>query len=612
VILALQSERYSTTGSISAGGVIDLLGKPNLSPLELVIRESVQNSWDARMNKDGGFADPPPVDFVVNYRRLHDAESDVLHAEVFKELPHCTSSRLQIEGSLSDGATVLELADFGTIGLGGPVSPADPPGDRPTDFVDFVRNLGSPRDTHLGGGTYGYGKSSLYRLSRCSTILIDTWSHVDSERRLIACHLGDRFDVETGPSRGRYTGRHWWGGVDGCPVTGAAAEAIARRLGLPPRGPCRTGTTICIIDPDIPETGEDDKPLPPPGDRIHALLLWHFWPKMLAGPDGRAAMNFSVFEGSFENPVFDPADVPPLDLYVAAMRILKSGHGHELRCLRPKKTVGRLALSSRSFKPRLPGFEERFSGPAASVALMRPAELVVKYLPVSTAVPEDQEWAGVFICAEEEEVERAFAESEPPAHDNWVPTNLPPNSREKRFVNAAFRGWKKVCQERFRSLPDNEDETGLDGGGLGLLSRTLGQALATAEGGDPGHRSKARRPRSSRPPRARAAVSLVGLRREGVMAVSSWKVDLSSFPSGPLRVEAAPTFLLVRGNTKSLSGLSDPEVVGWWIDGAPSPAAGGLINLSDRPQSLTVDVRCAAEFGVRVAVTATPPEEAAE
>ena len=41
-------EKYSATGNIAGKGNQKLLGKPTLDPLELMVREAVQNSWDAR------------------------------------------------------------------------------------------------------------------------------------------------------------------------------------------------------------------------------------------------------------------------------------------------------------------------------------------------------------------------------------------------------------------------------------------------------------------------------------------------------------------------------------------------------------------------------------
>ena len=74
-----------------------------------------------------------------------------------------------------------------------------------------------------------------------------------------------------------------------------------------------------------------------------------------------------------------------------------------------------------------------------------PAELVVKYEHVKDALKEDQpQWGGVFICDDNEEIEKAFAKSEPPAHDDWKPNSTNEISKEqKTFVRSALKNIKK-------------------------------------------------------------------------------------------------------------------------------------------------------------------------
>ena len=112
-----------------------------------------------------------------------------------------------------DEIWALEVSDRRTVGLGGPIRndlAVEPGIDR--NFIDLVFNIGAPRDIHLGGGTYGFGKTIMYVLSSVSTVLI--WSR---------CRRGQR-PRGTGSSAQppgklstrtacRYTGRHWWGNV---------------------------------------------------------------------------------------------------------------------------------------------------------------------------------------------------------------------------------------------------------------------------------------------------------------------------------------------------------------------------------------------------------------
>ena len=57
------------------------------------------------------------------------------------------------------------------------------------------------------------------------------------------------------------------------------------------------------------------------------------------------------------------------------------------------------------------------------VALMRNAELVVKYLAGAVPVVAKVGYAGVFKCAVD--VVSAFKAAEPPTHDDWVPVPSP-------------------------------------------------------------------------------------------------------------------------------------------------------------------------------------------
>lgn len=42
------SEPYNATGGLAAVGVLNQLGRPDIEPLEVLVREAVQNCWDAK------------------------------------------------------------------------------------------------------------------------------------------------------------------------------------------------------------------------------------------------------------------------------------------------------------------------------------------------------------------------------------------------------------------------------------------------------------------------------------------------------------------------------------------------------------------------------------
>ena len=340
--MKLFSEPYSTTGNIGEN-IQKLLGTPALDRLQTVVRESVQNISDAAKLGKG-----PEVFFRI--RTLNKEQKAALAAHVFAELPQEPKSQAQINAFLErDDATVMEICDFGTTGLGGPTR-ADkiPDYEVPTDFIDFIRNVGTPRDTKHGGGTYGFGKISLYRASRCSTIIVDSMPVETglSGRRLIGCHVGSAFDKPCDGMRQRFTGRHWWGkpADDGIvdPVTGHEAERIADAIGFLPRDESRTGTSIMIVDYDTEDEGNETI-----GRRVAESMLWHFWPRMMDSVSESRKFNCTIEVDGSVLPIPAPEEFPPLDLFCKAMTAARTGEGNDVRhikCRNPKADLGRLAL----------------------------------------------------------------------------------------------------------------------------------------------------------------------------------------------------------------------------------------------------------------------------
>ncbi|MBF2923715.1 hypothetical protein HKB12_23470, partial [Escherichia coli] len=146
----------------------------------------------------------------------------------------------------------------------------------------------------------------------------------------------------------------------------------------------------------------------------------------------------------------NPEDFPPLNLFSSALNALQQD-AEEVKtiwCERPRRALGKLSIQRNLRADRVgAALVENSIIPetANHIALMRPFGLVVKYLE-GTALPDSRfEWGGVFVCSEEEIVEQAFSTSEPPAHDDWIPENLP-KGHQKTFVNVALRNLKEIAR----------------------------------------------------------------------------------------------------------------------------------------------------------------------
>jgi hypothetical protein len=563
--LTLHSEPYGRTGNIGAN-VRKLLGAPHLDPFQMMIREVLQNCCDAAKLGKG-----PEV--FLRLRRLGPEAAKAMRERVFAVLPaEQTSQALLREFATSDVPVVLEISDVNTTGLAGPTR-ADriPVGTKHTDFIDFLRNIGTPRDTDQGGGTYGFGKMSLYGASRCHTILVDTLAIGEGGpvRRLMGCHVGSSFDVREDGMMLRFTGRHWWGipsddGETVEPLTGEYAEQLAEQLGFLERGTDRTGTSIMILGFD---TG--DRSLEAFGGRIAETVLWNFWPRMMEDTPAsrRLTVHIEIDGQPMELP--KPEDFPPLDLFCAAMRrvrAIQEERSAEVYCLNPRKKLGRLTVERglRARRTRLVEEESLFPENCSHIAVMRPAELVVRYFEGEAFPDQRLEWAGVFLVDKDREVERAFAESEPPAHDDWVPENIQERNA-KRYVNVALREIKRTAKE-----VAGVGERSLSGAAasppLARVSGLLGSTLAGVGTGGAGKRTGTGTGSGGpRPKRARALpATFVELRSDNGGAVAVFHTDVVQDTGRNGVVLRGEAGILVDGNSATpVRGLTDhPKIIG--------------------------------------------------
>lgn len=159
------SQPYPPEGASAAEGIRNQLGRPELDLLTILVRESAQNSWDARIPTA-----PDSVDYRVDIWTVGPAHTSAWRELLLEGAPAERDSFPLYETLRRGSIRVLAVSDRGTRGLGGPTRADSFEAER--DFVSFVRNIGEPRDNVLGGGTYGFGKGIFYLLSNAGTILV--------------------------------------------------------------------------------------------------------------------------------------------------------------------------------------------------------------------------------------------------------------------------------------------------------------------------------------------------------------------------------------------------------------------------------------------------------
>lgn len=582
-----ESQQYPPQGAAAAEGIRSQLGRPALDLLTLLVREAAQNSWDARSSQPG-----VNVRFGLDLYTISPAHAPTWRSMLLDGGPR-NPEHFPLRSALGRPAIrVLAVSDRGTKGLGGPTR-ADIVTDGPRDFVTFVRNVGDPRDTHLGGGTYGFGKGIFFMLSQARTVLVHTrtWHEGRLQTRLVGSALAHSYTEQTrAGGEARYTGRHWWGRpVDDVvePLLDDEADDVAIRLGLRPFGTDETGTTVVVVDPEIDET------LGAPSDvgaYLAETIAWQLWPKMLPRTDGLPTMAFRVTVDGQEHEVPDPTTTHPIQMFVEAYRQMNGPDARAIELGRPRRVLGFVGLHDTLVLPWTPTRAAETAGFTRNlvhhVCLMRSAELVVTYRPGVEPAAELKGYAGVFRV--DESLDDVFARAEPPTHDAWNADSLSPD--ERRYVNGVFRRLREVQNE----INGLQVVVGAGGKGMALgaasnyfsalVRRSSGFGGRHVSGGGPGAVSAAPSggPASPVPrtnpggssgtwagggprPGARARIEYVGdpflALHEGATALVQ-EFRISGAPSARLNARLSiATAIDATGRDRDL--LHPPRVLGW-------------------------------------------------
>lgn len=571
--VAWWSQRVAAEGSTASEGIRRQLGKPQLDPLTVLIREAAQNSCDAALPGGGD------VDFNVQIRRL--TGNRLANWEKFL-LPEPRGSALGIEKAMAGESRILTISDRGTTGLGGPLRADEPPRDgERADFVKFIRNVGERKGVDLGGGSYGFGKGILYNVSRCHIVVADSQCVFRGrlQRRLIGAAMGDGYEH----GGVRFTGRHWLGVQDGDiaqALIGEEAEELAAQLGLPKFARGQTGTTVAIVDADLGVTRSNsvEKPRSPEeaAEYLASTMLWNLWPRMIEGAHNRLRCSVK-FEG-FAVDIPEPEKTIELKPFVDAYRKLSKPNEYDVP---PRKTapteIGRFAKadSMAPLKPHvLLAKAAPFEGGAHHCARMRQADLVVNYVQGEPHPDPAIQYAGVFRSSVD--ADRFFADAEPPTHDDWVTNGL--HGVALGVVRLAAR----YIKTNMTVAAPEIDPSAQQDAALAPLAGRLSGLVSGAEGDGAGpRRGRAGRRSRSGGGRASASPKIIegpALRQESGQAVIVAKVQ---FPSWPTKksVVANPV-VVIDGGVEAPGLLEPPTVLRWECVDTREVRPGARISLS--------------------------------
>lgn len=560
--IELFSEPFHAYGGLEGGAAEKTLGVSVMSKWELLLRETLQNSWDARSSSN--------IRYGVDVSLLGDEEIQNAIESIFWNVP---PSLDEFINTISDGARpkLITIWDSGTKGLGGSVRADEARlNNQRSDFVDFIFNIGRPSAKQIGGGTYGFGKGILYRISSIKTCFIYSQTEVNGkiESRFIATHVGSSYNSE-----GRqWTGRHWWGEVVSAeqvlPLIGKEASDIAKKLGLGKLTETETGTVIGIIEPSF----DEDESLEDVLTQINSAARKWAWPHMVSNATKNPSIDFIFqLQGIAQNYIQidkDPEYSDFINSYLEAVelsadqKIQRSGFidTRRIHISAFPKDMGVLSFTKRPKRNN-----EKITSLTGKVALMRKPLFIVEYLEVAEALS-DEVLAGVFVSSDL--ADATFADKEPPAHDQWV---VEPNEgTQPKPVRLVIRDIKRVFKPATfeQNIVTESDRTGVE-----RLSRTLGAALSGAWGTGAELRAKNDRIGGSKKPSVSISVlQNPRLNFNGSHLLTDFFVKLtvpSSIEKNSITLTCDPRIVLESGQVEATSSKEKPitgdfaEVIGW-------------------------------------------------
>lgn len=604
-MLSLYRQQYGADGGLDARSADNAIGRTSLGLWDLVLRESLQNSWDARIEKNGR------ISFAVDEYEMSMEQTRILTRDVFGELPpHCKSTHLD-KHIFDRRMRVLIISDTGTRGLGGPIRAdvSGTSGER-RDFVDFVRNLGRSTTKGLEGGTYGLGKGVLYRASQIGLCLVYSQARHNGsiEPRLIGVSGGDGDYDDDGR---RYTGRNWWGvpGADGIvdPLTGQSARELAESLGMRIPAGDETGTSIMVVAPEFAGVTNGR-------DRVAAIaeaaLKWA-WPHALDMGNGPSIrFEFTAENSSILGP--QPLNHPVYREFASAYmegrkRIMDPSHESNwqttftsIRSMRPNQSLG-LLTHRIHHTPAATGSELE-----NTVALLRDPRMVVKYLPIS-AQPNGVPVFGVFISAPD--MNEKFAKSEPVTHDDWVYQQAAVGRNSPNPVRITL----DKIRETFRvlSVQGAKAGSGVASKGASRVSAALGGLLSgfsgsgaeqQAAGSSEGQSAKRPRKASIRQ-LAESSLDLL----DGEMVARYGFAVTGGRPGNAVAVRVAARVVTESGGNESASPADAemPRFIGWMSSGGqlasgevltvPVPSADEITAVFTQPADTAIRVTATVE-----------------
>jgi hypothetical protein len=599
--LDLVSEKISPNGGVIADVMSNSISSTSYSQPETFLRETLQNACDQRRDVNG------IVNFHIDVTCLGRNQKkflDQLLQESISDFDPLNYRHLINQDNLE----VVYVSDSGTNGLVGPLD-ASIDAD-PSNFASFFFTVGRPTSESSSGGSFGIGRTVLTAASDYSTVLI--YSQFIENGRTASRFMGMAISESFSRNGTRMSGRHWLGTSKPSdnnavsPIEGERAEIIAEALGLKAILGSSTGFAALVLGNKMLIAQE-------PGTSLNVLrealanefrksAYLYGWPHMLVN-SGIESVKFSIrFDGN-EIPMYDPESIPILRDYVSCYReqfekskVMESKDIY-FNDIAKKIQTGILTWFSPPISTSDSESEFQDIIPTSSVALMRKAGFVVKYLEVA-AVSDGVATRGVFRAADS--FDSIFRKAEPVAHDDWIPARLmlKPGSRNpvKHTLDA--------IKANFREKQINGSSS-TTGNASVLLGNLVGRFLdgLTLTGESPGKLNPS-------PPRKGGKktkhIQIVTFGKPKVTLsnsrsyVSEFNFEVKSIGSEPVKVQFLPSSVLDNGfpDLSPPKGENPPKILKIEVDGRNvDPASDLFVGNELFEKIIKVQVRNAQGLG---------------
>ena len=395
----------------------------NLSTVERVVREAVQNSVDATLENQ-------KTDILIQNRTLAGVEVNALRELLRLGDDVSPATRLAKLGLRSGNAieqmcaggekpssiTATIIEDYNTCGLGYDAR------DSKNRFEELCLSFGQDATSAVGGrgGSYGFGKEVYEEASDCNMFLVYSVFEPceqteESHALLFGCATFDGHEWDGF----KYTGRSLFGRMlkdnferDLCrPLVDDRAHEVARKLGFDPRSSDDLGTSIMILGTQMHM------------EEVKLAIETYWWPRILSN---QLSVELQNVNDELSHP--DPLVRSDLEPYARCYSLIQENVPAEqdervarFRAIYGAKP-GLLAMKAVETDDYDESEDARDDTDLTNtVALIRSGpRMVVEYIDPGGGGAGS--FVGVFVS--DPESEEALHLSEPPSHDSWNPNSL--------------------------------------------------------------------------------------------------------------------------------------------------------------------------------------------